>query len=101
MGGHFADFKERFDFVIVDTSPVLPVADALIIAQQADAVLFSVLTDVSRKDKILSAHQRLSALRVRILGAVVTGAHDSAYGSNYYPGPPQSMPSERAPLEQG
>ena len=48
MGGLFARLKEQYDFVIVDSSPILPVTDGLIIAQQADAVLMSVLTDVSR-----------------------------------------------------
>jgi capsular exopolysaccharide synthesis family protein len=86
MGGIFAQLKDQYDFVIVDTSPILPVADALLIAQQCDAVLFSVLRDVSRKAKILAAYQRLSTLGVRILGAVVTGGHEGDYGKGYYPG---------------
>jgi len=86
MGSLFTRLKEQFDFVIVDTSPILPVADGLIIAQQADAVLFSILTDVSRKTKIFAAYQRLTTLGAKVLGAVVTGAHDGVYGTNYYPG---------------
>jgi capsular exopolysaccharide synthesis family protein len=86
MGSLFGRLKDTYDFVIVDSSPVLPVADSLIIAQQVDAVLLSVLTDVSRKHKIFAAYQRLMTLGVRVLGAVVTGAHDGAYGTNYYPG---------------
>ena len=86
MGGLFTGLKEQYDFVIVDSSPILPVADALIIAQQVDAVLFSVLTDVSRKTKVFAAYQRLATLGVKVLGAVVTGAHDGVYGTNYYPG---------------
>jgi len=96
MGGIFSALRDQFDFVIVDSSPVLPVADASIIAQQVDAVLFSVLTDVSRKTKILAAHQRLATLGVKILGAVVTGSHDGAYGKNYYPGEFHSTSSQTA-----
>ncbi len=84
LGGLFARLKEQYDFVIVDSSPILPVADALIIAQQVDAVLFSILADVSRKTKILAAHQRIAALGVKVLGAVVTGSHESGYGTSYY-----------------
>jgi capsular exopolysaccharide synthesis family protein len=91
MGGIFAELKENYDFVIVDTSPVLPVADASMIAQQCDAALFSILRDVSRKAKIMAAYQRLSTLGVRILGAVVTGGHDGDYGKNYYPGEVRSQ----------
>jgi len=87
LGGLFARLKEQYDFVIVDSSPILPVADAQIIAQQVDAVLFSILADVSRKTKILAAYQRIAALGVKVLGAVVTGAHGSdSYHNKYYTG---------------
>jgi capsular exopolysaccharide synthesis family protein len=79
----FAVFKEQFDLVIVDSSPLLPVADALIVAQQADAVLFSIFSDHSRKTKVAAAIERLECLGVRILGAVVTGGEGGLYGSYY------------------
>ena len=47
--------KQRFDFIIVDSSPILPVADAMLIAQHADAALFSIFRDVSRKTKVKAA----------------------------------------------
>ena len=83
LGPLFVQLKEQFDFVIVDSSPILPVADGLIIAQQVDAVLFSIFRDVSRKTKVSAASERLQALGVRILGAVVTGAHGGRYGNDY------------------
>jgi hypothetical protein len=64
-----------------------------LIAQQCDAVLFSILRDVSRKAKISVAYQRLATLGIRILGAVVTGGHDGDYGKGYYPGEPLSQSS--------
>jgi capsular exopolysaccharide synthesis family protein len=95
LGSHFVHFKERFDFVIVDSSPVLPVADGLIVAQQVDTVLFSIFRDVSRKTRVSAALQRLQCLGVPILGAVVTGAEGSRYGNQYsyssiYPSLPDS-----------
>ena len=42
-----ARMRQRFDFVVVDTSPVLPVADAIQVAQHVDGVVFSVLRNVS------------------------------------------------------
>jgi Mrp family chromosome partitioning ATPase len=73
-------FKQRFDFVIVDSSPILPVADAMLIAQHADAALFSIFSDVSRKAQVQSACERLRRLGVPVLGAVVTGTHGGTYG---------------------
>jgi capsular exopolysaccharide synthesis family protein len=80
----FAQLKEQFDFVVVDSSPLLPVADSMLIAQQVDAVLLSIFCEVSCKTKVMAAAQRLQCLGVRILGAVVTGGHGILYGSDYY-----------------
>ncbi len=69
----FDQLKEDYDFIIVDSSPVLPVADSLNLAQNVDAVIFSVLRDVSTTPTLYAAQQRLSSLGVRILGGVVIG----------------------------
>ncbi len=69
--------------MIVDSSPILPVADASIVAQHVDAVLFSIFRDVSRKTKVFAALHRLKSLGISILGAVVTGSHGGIYGSDY------------------
>ena len=69
----FKALRTDFEFVVVDSAPVLPVADSQLICQHADGVIFSVLRDVSRLPLIYAAHERLVALRIRILGAVVNG----------------------------
>ncbi len=97
LGPLFVRLKEQFDFVIVDTSPILLVADGLIIAQQADAALFSIFRDVSSKTKVAAASERLRSLGVRILGAVVTGAHGGRYGNAYdQDSPYASLPESAA-----
>jgi capsular exopolysaccharide synthesis family protein len=80
----FDRLKERFDFILVDSSPILPVADAMLIAQHADAAIFSIFSEVSRKAKVQAACERLQRLGVPVLGAVVTGVHAGAYGNGYY-----------------
>jgi polysaccharide biosynthesis transport protein len=85
LGPLLGHLKEQYDFVIVDSSPILPLADASIIGQHVDAVLFSIFSDVSRKTKVFAALQRLQCLGVPILGAVVTGGADRGhYGNAYY-----------------
>ena len=81
----FDELKEQYDFLIVDVSPVLPVADALLIGEHADAVLLSVLRNVSRLPAVHAAQQRLAALGIRVLGAVVIGEGLEAYGNVRYP----------------
>jgi polysaccharide biosynthesis transport protein len=93
----FDRLKQGFDFIIVDSSPVLPVADALQVAQYADAALFAIFRDVSCKTKVKAAFERLQRLGVPVLGAVMTGAHGGLYGGDHYrrdssyPGLPQSV----------
>ena len=40
--------REEFDFIIIDSHPVLPATDSLLIGQQVDAVILSVLREVSQ-----------------------------------------------------
>jgi capsular exopolysaccharide synthesis family protein len=73
LEGVFEKLREEFDFIIVDSHPVLAAADALQIGQHADAVLLSVLKQVSQMPRVYTACQRLAALDIRVLGAVVCG----------------------------
>jgi capsular exopolysaccharide synthesis family protein len=79
----FDRFKEEYDFIVIDSSPVLPVPDALHLARCADAVVLSVMRDVSRTPAIYATQQRLRALGVRLLGAVVIGDRSNKYGYGY------------------
>ncbi|WP_165066818.1 polysaccharide biosynthesis tyrosine autokinase [Paludisphaera rhizosphaerae] len=76
--------RGSFDFVIVDTAPVLPVVDSLLVSQHVDAVLFSILRGVSRLPLVYTACERLSVLGVRMIGAVVSGTQYDAGGPGYY-----------------
>lgn len=84
LGSLFDRLKAKFDFIIVDTAPILPVADSLLVAQHVDAVLFSILQDVSQKSKVSAAIERVQTLGVQVLGAVVTGTAGGLYGDRYY-----------------
>jgi hypothetical protein len=45
----------------------------LLIGRQADAVLLSVLREVSQMPRVYAAQQQLAAVGIRVLGAVVNG----------------------------
>ncbi len=81
----FAELKENYDFIIVDSCPVLPVADSLLLGQHVDAVIFSILRDVSRAPSVYAAQQKLAQLGVRILGGVVIGSGPTGFKSVQYP----------------
>jgi capsular exopolysaccharide synthesis family protein len=79
----FDQLKEQYEFLIVDSSPVLPVADSLLLGQHVDAVLLSILRDVSRIPMVYTAYQRLNGLGIRMLGAVVNGTREETQGYGY------------------
>src|SRR5262249_48661248 len=44
----FDKLRNEYDFVVLDSHPVLEAADALLVRQHADAVILAVMRDVSR-----------------------------------------------------
>lgn len=86
----FEKLKNEYDFVVVDSHPVLPATDSLLIGQHVDAVILSVLRGVSQSPKVYAAAQRLATLGIRIVGAVVNGLpEDDVYTGGYQYAAPQ------------
>lgn len=79
VGQLFRKLREEFDFIIVDGSPVLPVADTRFICTHTDGVVLSVVRDLSRAPQIQAAKRVLESFHVRVLGAVVTGSAEDVY----------------------
>jgi capsular exopolysaccharide synthesis family protein len=88
----FEKLKMEFDFIVIDSHPVLAATDSLLLGQHVDAVLVSVLRDVSRSPRVYGACQRLATLGVRVLGVVVNGA---AANDVYTHGVPQAALATR------
>jgi polysaccharide biosynthesis transport protein len=84
----FERLRDEFDFVIVDSHPVLAATDSLVIGQYVDAVLVSLMRDVSQMHNVHTAYQQLTALGIRVFGAVVSGMPAKSF----------SKASENAPV---
>src|SRR5205085_4906664 len=63
----FNRLRGQFDFIMVDSCPVLPVADALLIGQHVDGVLFSIMQDISQIPKVMTASEKLAQLNILLL----------------------------------
>lgn len=75
--------REQFDLVLVDSSPILTTADALILAHVADSVVLSVVQDRSRLPRVFEAVQRLRSVDLPLLGIVLHGTAPGRYRSYY------------------
>jgi capsular exopolysaccharide synthesis family protein len=69
----FTQLRAGFDFIIIDASPVLASADALVIGQYVDGAILSVLRDASRVPTVYEASDRLRGVGIRVLGTVFNG----------------------------
>jgi len=82
--------KDRYDFILVDTPPIMAVADALLISRAVDSVILVVRGGFTPRHTVREAREKLTRVRARIIGTVLNGATKSdsasdimAYGSNY------------------
>src|SRR5439155_9697563 len=64
----FEVLRERYDYVIVDTPPVLPVTDAVVIAREADGVVLVVKGHETPRELVRRARDRLTLAGARLLG---------------------------------
>jgi polysaccharide biosynthesis transport protein len=64
--------RAHYDLVVLDTPPVLPVADALVLGGQADATLLIVRWEKTARTATMEAVRLLRESRARIMGAVLT-----------------------------
>ena len=85
----FHRLREEFDFIMIDSGPVLTDSDALLFGRYADGVLLSVLRDVSRVPQVFEACERIRAVNIPLLGAVVNGVSVGKYRSYYRPYAPR------------
>ncbi|MGH9329056.1 MAG: CpsD/CapB family tyrosine-protein kinase [Vicinamibacterales bacterium] len=84
MQGILKEASERFDWVLLDSPPVAPIADAGLLASMVDGILFVVRAGRTRCRPVQHAIDALG--RDRILGVVLNAADGgdlSRYG-NYY-----------------
>ena len=73
-----------YEIVLLDTPPLLPVADAAILAGQADVTILVEREHVSRRAEVASALLLLGSTGGHLLGTVFVGsANDSRYGYGY------------------
>jgi capsular exopolysaccharide synthesis family protein len=77
-----AALKAEFDVIILDTPPVLPVADPGIAAAHADGVLMVVRAGKTQRKTVTQAQRLLSQMKANVLGCVLT--HVEYYLPGYY-----------------
>jgi receptor protein-tyrosine kinase len=78
------DMRARFDYVIVDSSPLLAVTDAAILAANSDGVLVMTRFGQTKRDQLTHAVGILEDVGAPVLGAVFTMTPDRGHGAYSY-----------------
>lgn len=80
--------KRAFDYVILDSAPVLGLADALILSRRVDGVLFVTKAAVTGKESFRMSMRCLAQVQAPVLGVVLNGVDldspEYSYYSSYY-----------------
>ena len=78
--------KFEYDYVIVDSPPVQPVSDTLILTQAADYNLFVIRSDETRTASFMSSIKKIQNVGAKISGIVINDLDTSkdSYYSYYY-----------------
>ena len=81
-----AQLRQRYEMIIIDSPPVLPVPDALILGQWTDGALLAARFEISRSPQVERARRQLDNAGIPLLGTVINGmrSSDSYYGRYTY-----------------
>ena len=67
--------RNHFKYIIIDTAPVLPASDAVVLGRLSDALLMAVQSDRTTQQMARDAIKRLNASQVNVSGLILTQAN--------------------------
>lgn len=91
--------RQLYDLIIIDSPPILPVPDALILGRWVDGAVLAARYDISRFPQVQRARRALDSAGIAILGTVINGMRhsDSYYGRYTYS---RRRPSQSEPVQR-
>jgi capsular exopolysaccharide synthesis family protein len=96
----FSTLRGLFDLVLIDSPPVLPVTDAVVLAKDADATVLVVAAGQTSRGDLQRAAEKLAQVNARVLGLVLNEAsrQGGGYGYGYQYGYGGTYVSDQAQL---
>jgi non-specific protein-tyrosine kinase len=106
IGKFIAELSDRYDYVIVDTAPVLPVADALSLSRVVHGVLVVAQASRVSKKELAETLLRLDRVAAPVFGIVLnraatpsgtSGSYGYGYGYGYRDEPTPTLKGDHEP----
>lgn len=79
--------EKEYDYIILDTPPILAVTDAQLLAAKADGTVMVVKYGKTKEKVIKAAYKELSKVKANVIGCILNCCDNkdkSAYYGNYY-----------------
>lgn len=85
FGAVLKRLRTQADYIIIDSAPLLPVADSLVLSQHVDGVILVVNGERSKREQVATAVESLEQVDAKIIGTVLNEAKRSGgtYGYGY------------------
>ncbi len=80
------ELKINFDYIIIDTPPILPVSDTLLLVSKADATLIVVKARKTKEKMVKESYERLIEAKANVIGTILNESDkslDNKYCGNY------------------
>ena len=77
------ELKINFDYIIIDTPPILPVSDTLLLESKADATLIVVKDRKNKEKMVKESYERLIEAKTNVIGTVLNES-DKSLDNKYY-----------------
>ncbi len=86
-----AELRKKYDVIIIDAPPLLPVTDSALLASEADGAVLVVRHGHATKDQVAGSVERLRAVEAPLLGLIMNmvptkrglGSYGYGYGYGY------------------
>ena len=86
MRESLALFQQNYDYIFIDSPPIMPVSDALLLSTLVDGVVLVARGQKTPRHIVREARTRLEYARAKILGVVLNGVNLKSGDYSYYYG---------------
>jgi len=84
MRDTLAQLTSEFDVVVLDSPPILPVTDAMLLSTMVDGVVLVVNSSKTAKQHVKAAYARLEFARAKVFGVLLNQVDVNSQHYQYY-----------------
>ena len=83
MDDALRDLKEKYDYILFDSPPVIAVTDSMVMANKVDLLILAIRVDQADKNVVRRTKELLENITVDITGVVINGIQPHRYYNSY------------------